>query len=226
MPSVVRLHDVERVRRGHAEEAGGACPASRKDFDVRIEVEIGEAVGVVGEEHLVAIEVRAAPRRRRSPMLVVSPVSTNVIRQSSMSRLQQVDLAPALGQDEVVRHALVVLEEELLDLVAAVAEAQDEVLVPEVGVVLHQVPQDRPRCRPRRGASGSGRSSSRRRMPMPPQNRTTFMHSPLACPAGGAGGRRRRDAGRPDLLQNSTCARGRFSHAPGSISLVRSAEGT
>src|SRR6185369_4800628 len=39
---------------------------------------------------------------------------------------------------------LLVAEEELLDHVGLVAEAEDEVLVPEVGVVLHQVPEDRP----------------------------------------------------------------------------------
>src|SRR5205814_2568592 len=40
--------------------------------------------------------------------------------------------------------ALVVAEEIALDGGAAVAQAEDEVLVPVVGVVLHQVPEHRP----------------------------------------------------------------------------------
>ena len=51
---------------------------------------------------------------------------------------------PALREDEVVGECLVVVEEVLLDHVALVAEADDEVVVPEVRVVLHDVEQDRP----------------------------------------------------------------------------------
>src|SRR5205814_5733422 len=44
---------------------------------------------------------------------------------------------------EVVRDPFLVVEEELLHHVGLVAEAKDELLVPEVRVVLHQVPEDR-----------------------------------------------------------------------------------
>ena len=56
----------------------------------------------------------------------------------------QLELLPASGQDEVVREALAVIEKVILDHVAAVSEAQDEVLMTEVGVVLHHMPQNRP----------------------------------------------------------------------------------
>jgi len=45
---------------------------------------------------------------------------------------------------KVVGDALVVVEEVILDDVGLVAEAEDEVLVPVMGVELHQVPHDRP----------------------------------------------------------------------------------
>ena len=77
-------------------------------------------------------------------MFECRPVSTNVMRQSWMSLVSSSMLAAAFRQDEVVRHALVVVEEELPDQVAAIAEAEDEVLVAEVRVVAHQVPEDRP----------------------------------------------------------------------------------
>src|SRR5690606_17925245 len=51
----------------------------------------------------------------------------------------------AVAHGEIVGHALVVLEEVALDGLARVAEAQDEILVPEMCVVLHQVPDDRAR---------------------------------------------------------------------------------
>ena len=72
------------------------------------------------------------------------PVSTNVIRQSWMSVPQQLDRSAAVGQDEVVRQRLVVPQEVVLDDIGLVAEAEHEVLVPEVRVVPHDVPQDRP----------------------------------------------------------------------------------
>ena len=50
---------------------------------------------------------------------------------------------PAAAEDEVVAEGFLVVEEVPLDGVGAVAEAEDEVLVPVVGVVLHQVPDDR-----------------------------------------------------------------------------------
>ena len=77
-------------------------------------------------------------------MFECRPVSTNVMRQSWMSLECSSTLRPPSLKREVVRHALVVLEEILADQVAAVPQAQNEVLVAEVRVVAHQVPEDRP----------------------------------------------------------------------------------
>ena len=69
---------------------------------------------------------------------------------------QQLDLPPPSREHEVVRHGLVVVRgSSSLITSALVAEAEDEVLVPEVGVVLHDVPQDRAGFRPEPSASGS-----------------------------------------------------------------------
>src|SRR5439155_19916788 len=53
----------------------------------------------------------------------------------------QLDVA-ADREDEVVREGLVVVEEVLLDRLRVVTQAEDEVVVPVVGVVAHDVPQD------------------------------------------------------------------------------------
>jgi hypothetical protein len=66
-----------------------------------------------------------------------------------------------------------VVQEVLLDGVAAVAEAQDEGLVAEMGVVLHHVPKNRPvadRDQRLRHVFGVADSKSET-----PQNSTTFM---------------------------------------------------
>src|SRR5262245_14406315 len=50
----------------------------------------------------------------------------------------------AFAQHEVVRQRFLVAEEVLLDHVRAVSKAEDEILVPEVRIILHQMPHDRP----------------------------------------------------------------------------------
>src|SRR5262245_24813295 len=57
----------------------------------------------------------------------------------------------AVAKHEVVRQRFLVAEEVLLDHVRAVSEAEDEILVPEVRIILHQMPHDRPiaECRHR-----------------------------------------------------------------------------
>src|SRR5690606_18645986 len=57
--------------------------------------------------------------------------------------VDQLPAPAAFREDEVVRDALLVVQEVLLDEVAPISQAEDEVLVPEVGVVLHEMPDDR-----------------------------------------------------------------------------------
>ena len=105
--------------------------------------EVGEPVRVVGQEHLVVREVLANRGASRSPMLRVQAGVDERDPPVVDVGAQQIDRSAAVREHEVVRDALVVVEEVVLDLLGAVAEAQDELLVPEVRVVLHQVPEDR-----------------------------------------------------------------------------------
>src|SRR5262252_6902312 len=59
--------------------------------------------------------------------------------------LHELQLRSAAGEHEVVRDGLLVLKEVVLDHIGLVAETQDEVLMTEVGIVLHHVPKDRAR---------------------------------------------------------------------------------
>ena len=109
----------------------------------------------------------------RSPIVACIPVSTNVIVHSSMSLRSSLISRPAAGEHEVVRQGLVVGEEELLDRLGLVAQAEDEVLVPPGGVVLHDVPEDRPAA-DRDHRLRDACVASPMRMPRPPQKMTTF----------------------------------------------------
>ena len=82
--------------------------------------------------------------RRRSPMVALRPVSAKVMRQSWMSLRRSSTFWPPSAEHEVVGEGLVVVQEVVLDGRRAVAQAEDEVAVPEVRVVAHHVPQDRP----------------------------------------------------------------------------------
>ena len=72
-----------------------------------------------------------------------SPVSTKVIRQSDMSVLNRVTSRAAVLEDEIVRPRLVVMQEEILHRRRAIPQAENEIGVAEVGVVPHDVPQQR-----------------------------------------------------------------------------------
>ena len=79
-------------------------------------------------------------------MLTVSPVSAKVIVQSPMSWCKSSTPPPlARGTKSLVK-ALIMVQEVLSDHMALPAQAKDEVLVTEMRVILHQVPEDRPRA--------------------------------------------------------------------------------
>src|SRR5262249_8971038 len=58
---------------------------------------------------------------------------------------QKMDILPALRPDKIVGDGFVVVQEVVLDGVALVSEAENEVRMSEVSVVLHQVQENRPR---------------------------------------------------------------------------------
>ncbi len=130
------------MRRGDADEARHLA-ASAERLDVPVEVEIGQAVGVVGKEHLLALQMRANTHQSLADVRVQPRIDE---RDAPILDVfsKELDRATAVRVDEIVEDALVVFEKEVLDRRPAVAQAQDEVLVAEVGVVLHQVPQDGP----------------------------------------------------------------------------------
>ncbi len=106
-----------------------------------VEWQVGQDVGVVGEEHLLVLDVGPDAPQPLADRRVEAGVH-EVDRPVPDVGGAQLHLAAA--QDEVVGRRLGVVEEVVLDVLGAVAEAQDELLVPEVRVVPHDVPDQRP----------------------------------------------------------------------------------
>src|SRR5215469_5297854 len=58
--------------------------------------------------------------------------------------IEELQLFPATRHNKVVRGTFVVIQKVVLDGVGAMAEAQNKVLMAEMRVVLHDVPENRP----------------------------------------------------------------------------------
>ena len=118
-------------------EEGGLGVGVGEPLDHLVERGVGEDVGVVGEEHLVVGEQMAHAAQALTDR-GLEPGVDEVDRPVGDVRPAELDLA--LPEHEVVRLGLAVVEEVVLDVVGAVPQAQDELLVPEVRVVPHHVP--------------------------------------------------------------------------------------
>src|SRR5438093_4108383 len=125
----------------HAEKARDPAVSSEM-LEFRRQRQVRQAVGVVREELTLTGEVRL-DRAEALPNGRVDPRIDERDTPIAHVALQELEPPTALAQDEVIRDALVVIAEVVLDGVSAVAEAEDEVLVPKVSVVLHHVPEDR-----------------------------------------------------------------------------------
>ena len=110
--------------------------------DHLVEMHIRQAVAVVGEEVLLVLDVVA---HRRETLTDVAP-DPGVDQRDAPILLdlgQELDVRALLGHDAVGEDLRLVVEEELLDDVRLVAEAQHEIAVAVLAVVVHHVPQDR-----------------------------------------------------------------------------------
>src|SRR3989454_4302965 len=111
-------------------------------LELRRHRHIREAVAVVRKELALPREVRL---HRLQPLPDVRVDARIDERDPPLGdvALQQLQPSPALAEHEIARGALVVSPEVVLDDVAAISETQDEIVVPEVRIVPHHVPQDR-----------------------------------------------------------------------------------
>src|SRR5262245_17436627 len=138
----VERNDVAALRRPHRQEAAHLVPP-QEVLDVPVQRQVRQPVAVVRQEHRLSPEVGLDGLQPLPDVGGDAGVDERDVPVVDVA-VEQAELLAALGEDEVVGDALVVVEEVVLDGVGLVAQAEDEVLVPVVGVVLHDVPQDRP----------------------------------------------------------------------------------
>ena len=118
-----------------------------------------QPVAVVGEEHLLVLDVLAHGAAGAGRCCARCPVSTSVTRQSGGCSPSISTLRAGVRDDAVGVGLLAPVQEEFLDGVGLVAEAEHEIAMPVLAVVLHHVPQDRLLRRPAPSAWGCSRSS-------------------------------------------------------------------
>ncbi len=130
------VNTVERRRRRYDQHRGEGAGADGP-LDHRLQRSVGQDVGVVGQEVLVVAEVLADTPQPLADGRLHAGVDERDGPVGDVGPHQR-DLAAA--EDEVVRQCLAVVEEVVLDLLRAVAQAEDEFPMAVVGVVLHDVP--------------------------------------------------------------------------------------
>ena len=111
--------------------------------DHPVQRNVRQAVRIVGEEDALSLEVPAHPEQPLRDVRVQAGVDEGdaPVLDVGGHEARSCGLPP---HREVVREALLVVQEVLPDEVAAVSETQHEILVAVVRVVPHQVPEDRP----------------------------------------------------------------------------------
>ena len=136
----------------HVEAVGGDDGEERADLvgllerlDELVERRVGQGVAVVREEHVVIAEM-TAHRAQALADIGEQPGIGEGDPPVFDVRAQHLERLAAAAEHEVVRDRLVIAQEIVLDHLGPIAQAEDEVLVPEVRVVAHDVPQDRARA--------------------------------------------------------------------------------
>src|SRR5277367_5192255 len=125
-------------------EKAGDFPLLAKMFNLLRKWQVGKTIAVVGKELIVLFEVFLDCFQALSDIGMDSRIRKGdpPIMDVGVEKLK---ILPTTRQDKIIRSALIVIQEVILDCVGPVPQAQNKVLVPKVGVILHYMPKDRPR---------------------------------------------------------------------------------
>ena len=135
------VHQMQAERRPDGQEAGDLA-ARPEQLSHLLQIRVGETVAVVGVEHLLAGDVLA---HGPEALPDVAPDAGVDHRDAPvlLRIAEDLDFLAEARDDAVGVGLRLVVQEEFLDDVGLVAKAQHEILVPELAVVVHQMPQDR-----------------------------------------------------------------------------------
>src|SRR2546422_3745239 len=126
----------------YGEEARGLA-APLEHIDELGQAHVSEAVAVICEEGLIILEVLLHSHKALPDIGRHAGIHERDIPVMNVAVVKLHSLA-AVQEREVIRDALAVLEKVVFDGISAMTEAQDELLVSEVSIVLHEVPENLP----------------------------------------------------------------------------------
>src|SRR5712692_142242 len=112
-------------------------------FDQIGEMEIRQIVAVVRQENFVAIQIFLYRFQSLANVCICSRVDKCNCPVVDVT-IEDLDVSATIEQHEVVRYQFTVIYKVVFDDIGTISEAENEILVPEMGIVLHHVPQNRP----------------------------------------------------------------------------------
>src|SRR5713101_4964725 len=107
-----------------------------------VQRKIAQAIGVVGKKCLLVLKQMSHAHQPLPQIRVHSSIDK---RDSPVvdTFFEKFDATSALRKHEIRRHCRTIFQEKLTNQVTSVAKTQNEIFVPEVRVVTHQVPKNR-----------------------------------------------------------------------------------
>ena len=111
-------------------------------FNLVIERHVSETVAVVGEKDIVAFQVLFDCLETLSDIGGGTSVSESDVPIVDIA-IEKLKVLASFPQDEIVRKTFIVVQKIILDKVGSVTQAENEVIVPVMGVLLHNMPEDR-----------------------------------------------------------------------------------
>src|ERR1035438_678552 len=135
--TAVERNHMKTLRRLHANKAGNLV-ALKKMIDVGEQRQVSQSIHVVGKKHLLAVKVRLHGFEALSNVRGSARIDEGDTPVLDIA-VQQRHVLAAIREDEVVGQTLVVIQKVVLDGVGLVSQAQNEILVAMVSVILHDI---------------------------------------------------------------------------------------
>ena len=141
--SAIAQRDIVTARAWPDAEKGGSLVSLMERVNQLGKIEVREIVTVVRQEFRLAIQVLLDSFKSLADIRVSSGIYERD-RPVLDITIKDLYVPAAVQKDKVIGDEFTVIDEVILDHLGAITQAQDELLVAEMSIVLHHVPQDRP----------------------------------------------------------------------------------
>src|SRR5262245_55844966 len=114
----------------------------QKKVDLVIKRQVGETIAVVGKKHILALQVLFDRLKPLSDIGRGAGVGESDVPIVDIA-VEKLKVLAAFPQDKIVGKTFIVVQKIILDEICGVTKAENKVFVSVMGVVLHDVPEDR-----------------------------------------------------------------------------------